>query len=155
MEFILFLLLGIGVGVFGSLVGIGGGLICVPVFIFFMSQGGIYPYFSTAAQITGTSLFIVLANAMSGALAYVRQKRVFFHAAIPFAPPECLTCITVSSLAAWLSLCTGMPRMQSTRTCWSFPPDLHIIGEWVLPPAWELVSCPVSSALAAVLSTYQ
>lgn len=85
MEFILFLLLGIGVGVFGSLVGIGGGLICVPVFIFFMSQGGIYPYFSTAAQITGTSLFIVFANAVSGALAYVRQKRVFFHAAIPFA----------------------------------------------------------------------
>lgn len=85
MEFILFLLLGMGVGVFGSLVGIGGGLICVPVFIFFMSQGGIYPYFSTAAQITGTSLFIVLANAMSGAWAYIRQKRVFFHAAIPFA----------------------------------------------------------------------
>ncbi len=85
MEFIIFLLLGTGVGVLGSLVGIGGGLICVPVFIFFMSQGGIYPYFSTAAQITGTSLVIVLANAVSGALAYVRQKRVFFHAAIPFA----------------------------------------------------------------------
>lgn len=85
LEFILFLLLGTGVGIFGSLVGIGGGLICVPVFIFFMFQGGIYPYFSTAAQITGTSLFIVLANAMSGALAYIRQKRVFFHAAVPFA----------------------------------------------------------------------
>ena len=85
MEFLLFLLLGTGVGIFGSLVGIGGGLICVPVFIFFMSEGGIYPYFSTAAQITGTSLFIVLANAMSGAWAYIRQKRVFFHAAIPFA----------------------------------------------------------------------
>ena len=85
MEFILFLLLGIGVGVFGSLVGVGGGLICVPVFIFFLSAGGICPYFSTAAQITGTSLVIVLANSLSGALAYVRQKRVFFHAAIPFA----------------------------------------------------------------------
>ena len=85
MEFILFLLLGIGVGSFGSLVGIGGGLICVPVFIFFMSRGGVYPYFSTAAQITGTSLVIVLANSLSGAWAYMRQKRVFFHAAIPFA----------------------------------------------------------------------
>ncbi len=85
MEILLFLLLGTGVGIFGSLVGIGGGLICVPVFIFFMSEGGIYPYFSTAAQITGTSLFIVLANAMSGAWAYIRQKRVFFHSAIPFA----------------------------------------------------------------------
>ena len=84
MEFILFLLLGTGVGVFGSLVGIGGGLICVPVFIFFLSQGGVYPYFTTAAQITGTSLVIVLANALSGALAYVKQHRVFFHAAVPF-----------------------------------------------------------------------
>ena len=85
MEYIIFLLLGTGVGIFGSLVGIGGGLICVPVFIFFLSAGGIYPYFTTAAQITGTSLVIVLANALSGAVAYVQQKRVFFHAAIPFA----------------------------------------------------------------------
>ena len=37
MEILLFLLLGLFVGTFGTLVGIGGGLICVPVFIFFMS----------------------------------------------------------------------------------------------------------------------
>ncbi len=98
MEFVLFLFLGLGVGVFGSLVGIGGGLICVPVFLFFMSQGGIYPYFSTAAQITGTSLFIVLANAMSGALAYIRQRRVFFHAAIPFA----LATLPGAFLGSWI-----------------------------------------------------
>lgn len=98
MEFLLFLLLGMGVGVFGSLVGIGGGLICVPVFIFFMSQGGIYPYFSTAAQITGTSLVIVLANAVSGAWAYIRQKRVFFHAAIPFA----LATLPGAFLGSWI-----------------------------------------------------
>ena len=98
MEFILFLLLGLGVGVFGSLVGIGGGLICVPVFIFFMLQGGIYPYFSTAAQVTGTSLVIVLANAVSGAWAYIRQKRVFFHAAIPFA----LATLPGAFLGSWL-----------------------------------------------------
>jgi len=85
MSVILFLLLGLFVGVFGTLVGIGGGLICVPVFIFFLSDGGIYPYFHTAAQITGTSLFVVLANAVSGTLAYIRQKRVYFRAAVPFA----------------------------------------------------------------------
>lgn len=85
MEFILFLLLGLFVGVFGTLVGIGGGLVCVPVFILLMSDGGVYPYFHTAAQITGTSLVIVLANAVSGTIAYIRQKRVFFRAAVPFA----------------------------------------------------------------------
>lgn len=85
MEMILFLILGVGVGVLGSLVGIGGGLICVPVFIFFLSEGAVLPYFKTAAEITGTSLFIVLINALSGAVAYVRQKRVLFSAAVPFA----------------------------------------------------------------------
>lgn len=85
MEYILFLLLGIGVGTFGTLVGIGGGLICVPIFIFFMSEGGIYPYFKEAAQIAGTSLVVVLSNALSGTLAYIRQKRVYFNAAVPFA----------------------------------------------------------------------
>ena len=66
LDILLFLLLGLFVGTFGTLVGIGGGLICVPIFIFFLSDGGIYPYFHTAAQITGTSLVIVCANALSG-----------------------------------------------------------------------------------------
>ena len=85
MDILLFLLLGLFVGTFGTLVGIGGGLICVPIFILFLSDGGVYPYFHTAAQITGTSLVVVLANAASGTLAYIRQKRVFFNAAVPFA----------------------------------------------------------------------
>ena len=85
MEYIIFLLLGLGVGTFGTLVGIGGGLILVPFFIFFMSEGGIYPYFHTAGQIVGTSTFVVFTNALSGTLAYVRQRRIFYHAAVPFA----------------------------------------------------------------------
>lgn len=85
MDVILFLLLGIGVGSFGALLGIGGGLICVPVFIFFLSDGGIFPYFHSAAAIVGTSLFIVMINAISGSIAYLRQGRVYFKAAVPFA----------------------------------------------------------------------
>lgn len=84
MDILFFLVLGIGVGTFGSLVGIGGGMICVPIFIMLLSDGGVYTYFHTAAQIAGTSLVVVLANAVSGALAYIRQNRVFFNAAIPF-----------------------------------------------------------------------
>lgn len=85
LQILLFLLLGIGVGTFGTLVGIGGGLICVPVFILFLSEGGAYPYFHSAAQITGTSLVVVMANALSGTAAYIRQKRVLLRAAVPFA----------------------------------------------------------------------
>ena len=85
MEYILFLLLGLFVGTFGTLVGIGGGLILIPIFILCMSDGGLYPYFKSAPQIVGTSLFVVFTNAFSGTLAYIRQHRVFFRAAVPFA----------------------------------------------------------------------
>jgi len=85
MEILLFLLLGIGIGTFGTLVGIGGGLICVPIFILFLSTGTSHPFFTSAAQITGTSLVVVMANALSGTIAYIRQKRVYFKAAVPFA----------------------------------------------------------------------
>lgn len=85
MEYIIFLLLGLFVGTFGTLVGIGGGLILVPFFILCMSDGGIYPYFHSAPQIVGTSLFVVFTNACSGTLAYIRQRRVYFKAAVPFA----------------------------------------------------------------------
>lgn len=85
MEILFFLMLGISVGIFGTLVGIGGGLVLVPIFILFLSEGGVYPYFQSAAQIVGTSLFVVFTNALSGTLAYLKQKRVFFRAAVPFA----------------------------------------------------------------------
>lgn len=72
----LFLILGFAVGTFGALVGIGGGLILIPVFLLVLE----YP----AQQAIGTSLFIVFLNAISGTYAYLKQKKVFFHAAIRF-----------------------------------------------------------------------
>ncbi|TYZ29016.1 sulfite exporter TauE/SafE family protein [Selenomonas caprae] len=139
MAIILFLLLGLFVGIFGTLVGIGGGLICVPVFIFFMSDGGIYPYFHTAAQITGTSLFVVLANAVSGTLAYIRQKRVFFRAAVPFAaatlPGAFMGSYIVNSFSApQLDLYYGlfmlcMACIMFWNTTHKPPADIHEIPE--------------------------
>ncbi len=75
---------GIGVGIVGALLGIGGGLIMVPLFMLAMMP----PHgntFETVQQVIGTSLFGVFLNAISGTLAYIRQKRVMFRAAIPFA----------------------------------------------------------------------
>ena len=139
MAVLLFLLLGLFVGIFGTLVGIGGGLICVPVFIFFMSDGGIYPYFHTAAQITGTSLFVVLANAVSGTLAYIRQKRVFFRAAVPFAlatlPGAFFGSYIVNSFSApQLDLYYGlfmlcMACIMFWNTTHKPPTDIHEIPE--------------------------
>lgn len=81
MELFLLFLLGLGVGTFGTLVGIGGGLILIPLFILLMTPST----FATAQQAIGTSLFVVFLNAVSGTFAYIRQKKIFYDAAFRFA----------------------------------------------------------------------
>ena len=84
ISFLLLFLVGIGVGCFGALVGLGGGLIMVPLFMLTMMP----PHgttFQNVQQVIGTSLFGVLLNALSGSYAYWRSKLIMFRAAIPFA----------------------------------------------------------------------
>lgn len=77
MEFLLYLVLGALVAAFGTLIGAGGGIIFVPLFLF------MFPW--SPAMITGTSLAIVFCNAASGTVAYMRQKRIHYQAAVLFA----------------------------------------------------------------------
>ena len=68
LELIEYLVLGIGVGTVGSLLGLGGGFILVPIFMMFMiAPNG--TTFTTVQQVVGTSLFAVLCNAVSGTVA--------------------------------------------------------------------------------------
>ncbi len=54
--------------IFGSMVGLGGGFVLVPVLrIFFNLE---------PAEVAGTSLALVVANSASGAFTYILQKRV-------------------------------------------------------------------------------
>lgn len=69
--------LGFAVGTFGTLVGIGGGIILIPIFVLIMNY--------TPQQAVGTSLTVVLLNALSGTYAYIRQKKVYYDAAVKFA----------------------------------------------------------------------
>lgn len=75
---VLLCLLGFGVGVFGTLVGAGGGFILTPVLLL------IYPH-DTPALITAISLIVVFFNAGSGTVAYTRQRRVDFRSGLVFA----------------------------------------------------------------------
>ena len=59
------------------MVGIGGGIILIPIFVLIMNY--------TPQQAVGTSLTIVLLNALSGTYAYIKQKKVYYDAAIKFA----------------------------------------------------------------------
>ncbi len=70
--------LGLGVGVFGTLVGAGGGFLLVPVLAI------LEPSLPTAT-ITAISLAVVAMNATSGAIAYGRQGRIDLRSGIPFA----------------------------------------------------------------------
>jgi uncharacterized membrane protein YfcA len=62
-------LLGFLVGAAGTLVGVGGGFVMVPILLF------LYPE-RPAHEITAMSLVVVLANAMSGTIVYWRQRRI-------------------------------------------------------------------------------
>lgn len=72
-----FVLLGIAVAALGTIIGAGGGIIFVPVFL------AVFPEW-TPAMVVGTSLFTVTCNAISGTIAYVKQKKVLYGAAILF-----------------------------------------------------------------------
>jgi uncharacterized protein len=66
------------IGIFGTLIGAGGGFILVPILILS------YPELSPET-ITAISIVIVAANAISGSIAYARSGRIDFKAGILFA----------------------------------------------------------------------
>jgi uncharacterized membrane protein YfcA len=77
LQLIGFVLFGVLVGTYGTLIGAGGGFIIVPVLLLVLK----WPH----QQAVATSLMVVTANATSGTLSYARQKRVDFRTGIRFA----------------------------------------------------------------------
>ncbi len=69
--------IGFGVGIFGTLVGAGGGFILTPVLLL------LYPH-SSAQTITAISIGTVFFNAASGSVAYRRQRRTDYRAGVIF-----------------------------------------------------------------------
>jgi uncharacterized membrane protein YfcA len=70
-------LLGIAVGAFGTLVGAGGGFILTPVLLL------LYPD-ESPATLTAISLTVVFFNALSGSVAYARQRRIDYLSGLTF-----------------------------------------------------------------------
>jgi uncharacterized membrane protein YfcA len=77
-AFALLVLLGLAVGSFGTLVGAGGGFVLTPVLLI------LYPR-DSASTITAISLVVVFFNALSGSLAYARQRRIDYRSGLAFA----------------------------------------------------------------------
>lgn len=71
------MLLGFAVGGFGTLIGVGGGFILVPILLWLNPD---WP----AEKITSISLAVVFLNALSGTIAYARKKRIHFKSGLMF-----------------------------------------------------------------------
>ncbi len=68
----LLILSGFGIGVFGTLIGAGGGFILTPILLL------LYPL-DSSDTITSISLAVTCANAISGSVAYGRMKRISYR----------------------------------------------------------------------------
>lgn len=93
LSFIGLVVLGVIVAAIGTIIGAGGGIIFVPVYIYLF--GGVW----TPSMIVATSLFAVTCNAISGSIAYVKQKKVLYSAAIIFS----IATFPGSIIGAWAS----------------------------------------------------
>jgi uncharacterized membrane protein YfcA len=70
--------IGLAVGAFGTLTGVAGGFLLVPILLF------LYPKESPAA-ITSITLTVAFFNALSGSIAYERLKRIDYRSGLLFA----------------------------------------------------------------------
>ena len=77
-SIVILILMGFLIGMFGTLIGAGGGFILVPILLLS------YPELSPET-ITAISIVIVAANAISGSIAYGRSGRIDFKAGLLFA----------------------------------------------------------------------
>src|SRR5262245_24803748 len=77
MQFAGFLLLGLLVGCFGTLIGAGGGFLLAPVLVL------LYPH-DEPEVLTSISLTVVFFNALSGSAGYIRQRLVDLRAGLVF-----------------------------------------------------------------------
>jgi uncharacterized membrane protein YfcA len=74
---VLLVVLGFGVGTFGTLVGAGGGFILTPVLLV------LYPH-DSPQTISAISIAVVFFNAASGSVAYARQRRTDYRSGLIF-----------------------------------------------------------------------
>lgn len=76
-QYLWFIPLGVVVGAFGTLIGVGGGFLLMPVLLL------LYPG-DSPALLTSISLAVVFFNASSGSWAYHRMRRIDYKAGLLF-----------------------------------------------------------------------
>lgn len=112
------ILLGVGVGAYGTLIGAGGGFLLVPALIV------LYPEWEPDV-LTSVSLAVVFMTATSASSAYARQRRIDFRAGLLFATATVPGAV-VSALV--------VQRIHSSAFAVAFAILLLIVAVWLLLP---------------------
>jgi uncharacterized membrane protein YfcA len=111
-------LLGAFVGIYGTMVGAGGGFLLIPILLV------LYPDLPHES-ITALSLGVVFFNALSGTQAYARQRRIDYTAGLIFA-------VTTVPAAAVGALATGLIASDAFEA--AFAVLLALAAVWLLAP---------------------
>jgi uncharacterized protein len=94
-------LIGLFIGAFGTLIGVAGGFLLVPILLF------LYPEDSPSA-ITSTTLTVAFFNALSGSIAYARQRRIDWRSGLWFS----MTAVPGAVLGAYITSLLGRGVFQ-------------------------------------------
>ncbi|MEI7434129.1 MAG: sulfite exporter TauE/SafE family protein [Methanomicrobiales archaeon] len=101
LEYIIAIIIAIGIGILAAVLGVGGGFLMVPVFtiLFGLDQ----------KMAVGTSLAVIVATSFSGSFSFARQGRIFYRAAIVMIIPGIIGAVIGGLLTAllpgsWLAL---------------------------------------------------
>lgn len=83
MEWVILIIVGVFAGTLGSLVGLGGGIIVVPMLL---SLGSYLPSFNDVSPqvAVGTSLLVVIFTGLSSTLTYMKFKKVDYKSGLIF-----------------------------------------------------------------------
>lgn len=136
-EYPAFVVLGLVVGTYGTLVGLGGGFIVVPVLLLV--------YRADPQDTVGTSLAVIFLNAVSGSISYLRIKRVDLRSGTKFAlatvPGAAIGAYVASNLTSWfLSLAFGI-LMVTVSVFMLWKPEFRPAnGPAVTPPRDRLTT---------------
>ncbi|PIC66620.1 hypothetical protein CSV71_13150 [Sporosarcina sp. P21c] len=83
MEFVVLAFIGLASGIIGSIAGLGGGTILVPVTLFVGLNLGMIPDI-TPQSVVGLSVIMMIANGLGSTLSYMKVKTIDYRSAILF-----------------------------------------------------------------------
>jgi hypothetical protein len=101
-DFLLFVVIGCGVGFLAGFFGIGGGLLIVPLLVFSYGYSGILPSIQTHLAM-GTSLFIIIFTSLMGAFQHNKQHNIYWPAVFAIGLSSALTAVGTAGLAVGLT----------------------------------------------------